>query len=70
MRIEDVIRQKAKKEIKENENFIESGAIDSLAFIEILQEIEEEFEKSIDFDEIEPNQITTIIGLKEYLGLE
>ena len=70
MKIEDIVMQKAKKEIKEDENFIESGAIDSLAFIEILQEIEVRFNKNIDFDEVEPNQIATIQGLKEYFGLE
>lgn len=70
MSIEEIIKQKAKKEILEDENFIESGAIDSLSFIEIIEELENRFNKTIDFDKVEPEKLTSIKGLKEYFNVE
>jgi len=68
--IKEIVLKKVKKELREDESFLESGAIDSLGFIEILQEIEEKLNKSIDFEEVEPNKIATIKGLKEYFEVE
>ena len=70
MKIEEIIKQKAKKEINNDENFIESGAIDSLTFIEIIEELENLYNKPIDFDETDPTKLTTINGLKEYFYVE
>ena len=67
MNLEELIQNRAKKRISPKENFLDSGAIDSLAFIELIAQIEDTYEIEIDFDEVEPNEIATIDGLKGYI---
>jgi len=45
------------------ENFIESGVIDSLGFLELLMAIEQKFNAQINFTELDPSEFTTLKGL-------
>jgi len=45
------------------ENFIESGVIDSFGFLELLMAIEQEFNAQINFTELDPSEFTTLKGL-------
>ncbi len=45
------------------ENFIESGVIDSFGFLELLVAIEQKFNVQINFAELDPESFTNLSGL-------
>jgi len=45
------------------ENFIESGIIDSFSFLELLMSIEQKFDAQINFADLDPSEYTTLKGL-------
>ncbi len=45
------------------ENFIESGVIDSFGFLELLVSIEQKFNSQINFAELDPSEFTNLDGL-------
>ena len=54
--------------INMEENFIESGVIDSFGFLELLISIEQEFNIHINFAELDPSEFTTLEGLVFHCG--
>jgi len=45
------------------ENFIESGIIDSFGFLELLMSIEQKFNTQINFTDLDPSEFATLDGL-------
>ncbi len=45
------------------ENFVESGVIDSFGFLELLMSIEQKFNTQINFAELDPSEFTNLEGL-------
>jgi D-alanine--poly(phosphoribitol) ligase subunit 2 len=46
-------------------NLMESGLFDSLAFVELIAAIEEEFDVEVDFTDVDPDRFTTLAGVVE-----
>jgi len=67
-KLKDIIKKRAKKEFNETDNLIAQGIIDSIDFINIIGEIEEEYGVEINFLEIDPQKITTLKGLWEVIN--
>ncbi len=69
MYIEDYVRRKyneigaAYSGISDNESLTNSGLFDSMEFFGLITEIEEHFNVQISFEDVEPDQFTTIRGL-------
>lgn len=53
--------------VDSNKSLIESGIIDSMAFANILLEIEDVFGIELDFEHIDMVSITSVTGLIEYI---
>ena len=49
-------------------NLIQEGVLDSLGFINLLMNLENEFDLDIDFSELDPAEFTTIRGLLSNLS--
>lgn len=56
MRVSDV-------EITGELNMIDTGIINSMGFIELVAEIEEEFGVDVDFEHYRPEELSTVSGL-------
>jgi len=53
--------------ISDDFDLITEGVIDSLAFLDLVTAIEEEFQLEIDFDEIDAEEMTIIGPLCQYI---
>jgi acyl carrier protein len=70
-KIINIIKEKAKKDFDETTNLIAEGIVDSIDFIYIINRLEEESQKEIDFLDIDPNNALSVKGLWEIInGLE
>ena len=49
-------------EIDDSFNFIESGVIDSMGFLELITEVEKRFKIEIDFEDYDPSEFTYLYG--------
>jgi acyl carrier protein len=67
-RLIKIIKKRAKKDFDIEDNLIGEGIIDSIDFINIIFEIENEFAVEINFLEIDPQKITTVKGLWETIN--
>lgn len=54
-------------DLSTEDNLIEKGVLDSMAFLEFLTAIELSFDISVDFGDIDPNEFLTIDGLARYI---
>jgi acyl carrier protein len=52
----------------ENFNFIEAGVMDSLAFVDFIEEIERKFSIEVNFHDIDPTEFTSIGGMLRHLN--
>lgn len=54
----------AEKEIKKDFDFVQSGLLDSMAFVDMVTAMEEHFDVEVDFEEeVEDAEFTTLKGL-------
>ena len=51
------------EDIGDNYNLIESGLIDSFSFLELLSDIEAEFNCHLNFSDVDPEKFTVFRGL-------
>jgi acyl carrier protein len=49
--------------VAEDDNFVESGLIDSFRFLELIVSLEKKFSVELDFSNLDPAQFSTIGGL-------
>lgn len=56
-----------KEDIKSNDNYIESGYIDSFGFLDLIQTCEDRFNIHFSDDDFENDKIFTIDGLAEII---
>jgi acyl carrier protein len=49
-------------------DLLRSGLLDSLGFIELVAELEEHFGGTIDFEELDPEQLTLLGPFTRYVG--
>ena len=54
-------------DIDENKNYVESGWIDSFQFLDLIREVEEEFEVSFSDDDFSKEELLTIKGIIEII---
>ena len=50
-------------EINEDENFIETGLVDSFGLLELLTSIEKKFNIQINFSGLDPSEFSTLKGI-------
>lgn len=53
-------------DIQLDDNLVEAGVFDSVAFLEFTTELEEQTGVEIDFSEMDPEEFTTIQALSAY----
>lgn len=69
--IEDYLRMRLRDmrisgvEITGDLNMIDTGIINSMGFIELVADIEEEFAVDVDFEHYRPEELSTVTGLVE-----
>ena len=49
-------------EIDDSFNFIESGVVDSMGFLELITRVEKRFKIEIDFEDYNPSEFTYLYG--------
>ncbi len=49
-------------EIDDSFNFIESGVVDSMGFLELITRVEKRFKIEIDFEDYDPSEFTYLYG--------
>lgn len=54
--------------VDENKSLIESGAVDSMTYVNVLLEIEDSLNIEIDFENIELASIVSLKGLCDYIN--
>ncbi len=54
--------------IDENQSLIETGVMDSMAFVNILLELEDQLNIEIDFENVQIDKITSINGLLTHIA--
>ncbi len=54
-------------QVNDDFDLLVSGAIDSLAFMEMIVALQEQFDVELDFDEVDPVQLTIIGPLCHYV---
>ena len=55
-------------EVKGSFDFVKSGLLDSMAFVDLISSLEEEFNVEIDFEELtDSSDFTSLGGLTNYL---
>lgn len=55
------------EEVKDDFDLLIRGVIDSLGFLEMLVALQEEFEVDLDFDEIDPEKLSIVGPLCQYI---
>ena len=75
-RLRDYILQKVEElssqsgrnigDVDDDFNLLQSGLIDSLAFLELVMTVEKEFDLEIDFSDLDPTEFTTLGGLVRF----
>jgi acyl carrier protein len=58
------------KNAGEDFDFILSGMMDSLGFVDFLEELEREFQIEINFQNSDPSEFTSIAGLMKHFAEE
>lgn len=54
-------------DISDDFDLLTNGVIDSLSFLELTVALQEEFEVELDFDEIDPEQLSIVGPLCQYI---
>ncbi|HTP64034.1 MAG TPA: acyl carrier protein [Geobacteraceae bacterium] len=63
-----MLRGYSAAQISDDFDLLASGAIDSLAFMEMIVALQEQFDVELDFDEVDPEQLSVIGPLCHYVG--
>lgn len=56
------------EDLKDDTSFLEEGIIDSTGILELVNYLEEEFELSVDDEELIPENLDSINNVTSYLG--
>jgi len=64
-RVQEIVAQRGAQigDIDDTVDLIGASIIDSLGFVELMAAIEEEFDLELSFDDIDPEELTTVRGL-------
>lgn len=57
-----------KEEIDINSSLLEQGILDSISFLEFIVDLEEKFNKDLDFSNINPSEFSSIRKINEMLN--
>jgi acyl carrier protein len=58
----------AAHEIDDSFNFIESGIVDSMGFLELMTVVEKRFKIEIDFEDYDPSEFTYLYGFVDCIS--
>ena len=50
-------------QLQDDDNFLEKGILDSVGFLEFINQLEQKMNLSIDFSELDPAEFSTLSGL-------
>ncbi len=62
------LRDYSLEEIPDDFDLLTNGVIDSLGFLEMVSALQEKFDVEIDFEEIDPEKLSVIGPLCEYVA--
>jgi len=63
----ELVKDKARSSLQDNDNLIEAGVIDSLGIMKLVTYLEETFSISISDDELIPDNFETIDAISAFL---
>lgn len=54
-------------DVDAEESLLSQGVLDSMSFLEFMMELEEAFDKELDFSELDPSEFTSINNLAKLI---
>ena len=63
-----VSKARAATELPDSFNFMDADLVDSLGFVSLVQELEQQFQVDVDLSDADPEQMVTLGGLADMIA--